>query len=41
MIERDDYTVVVRKSVPNNGLEFAVDEALREARDQEQRNTRS
>lgn len=42
VIERDDYTVRVRKSnVPNDELEYVVDTALREARDLETRNTRS
>lgn len=39
-IERNDYQVVVHKRVPNDELEFAVDAALREARDQEIRNIR-
>lgn len=32
-IERNDSEVVIHRSVPNDDLEYAVDDALREARD--------
>ena len=35
-IEREDSKVVISKSVPNDELEYGVDDALREARYQEQ-----